>query len=151
MYTSPQNAIQYIASGSDFYFRFQTIDIVRNGNLVKKLTSENCEDSTTTFSKGGPMGGIITKLDFAEEGMEAIQNLGIFQGMDSGFDMYLLEPWRWISNSGPIKAIAYNVFAGGIEKFVIVAGEESKAISVQIYTSNGFIVQLGDPMVFYVN
>lgn len=140
-----------IANGSDFYFRFQTIDVIRNGQLVKKLTDDNCEDSTTTFKKGGPMGGIITTLDFAEEGMEGLQQLGIFRGMDSGFDLYLLEPWRWIANSGPIHAIAYNVNAGGIDKFVIVGGGDNEAVNVQIYTSNGFIVQLGDPMTFFVD
>ncbi len=151
MYTTPKEAIRMIANGSDFYFRFKTIDVIRNGQLLKKLTDSNSEDPNTTFRKGGPFGGIITKLDFSEEGMEAIQEMGAFRGMDSGFDMYLLEPWRWISNSGPIHAIAYNVNAGGIDKFVIVAGEDSDAINVQIYTLNGYIIQLGDPLTFTVD
>lgn len=131
MYCSPKDAIQMIANGSDYYFLFKTIDVIRNGQLIKKQTNDNCEDSTTTFRKGGSMGGIITKLDFAEEGMEDLQRLGFFRGLDSGFDLYLLEPWRWIASSEPIQAIAYNVRAGGIEKFVIVAGDDSKAINVK--------------------
>ena len=91
MKTAPKEAIRMIANGSDFYFRFKTIDVIRNGQLLKKLTDSNCEDSSTTFRKGGPFGGIITKLDFAEEGMEAIQEEGTFRGMDSGFDLYLLD------------------------------------------------------------
>ena len=151
MYCSPKDAIQMIANGSDYYFLFKTIDVIRNGQLIKKLINDNCEDSTTTFRKGGSMGGIITKLDFAEEGMEDLQRLGIFRGMDSGFDLYLFEPWRWIASLGPIQAITYNVRAGGIEKFVIVAGDDSKAINVQIWTSDGYTIQLGDPMTFHVN
>ena len=36
MYTSPKNAIQMIANGSDSYFIFKTIDVIRNGKLIKK-------------------------------------------------------------------------------------------------------------------
>lgn len=151
MITTPKETIRMIANGRDYYFRFKTIDVIRNGQLLKKLTDHNCKDSRTTFRKGGPYGGIITKLDFAEEGMEAIQDLGIFRGMDIGFDMYLLEPWRWLSNSGPIHAIAYNIKAGGLDKIVIVAGDDEEAINVQVWTSDGYIVQLGDPMTFCVN
>ncbi len=140
-----------IANGNDYYFRFKTIDVLRNGQLIKKLTDQNCDDSTTTFKKGGPMGGIITTLDFAEEGMEEMQKLGVFRGMEAGFDLYLLEPWRWLSAVGPIHAIAYNVYAGGIDKFIIVAGDDSEAINLQIWTSDGYTVQLGDVMVFTVS
>lgn len=150
MYTSPKNAIARIATGCDFYFRFNTIDVIRKGDLIVSLNDSNCEDSSSTFRKGGPMGGIVTKLDFDEEGMQAIQRAGAFRGMDSGFDLFLLEPWRWIANAGPIHAIAYDVKAGGIDKFVIVAGDEDDAITVQIFTSNGFIVQLGDVLTFTV-
>lgn len=31
MYCSPKEAIKMIANGSDFCFRFKTIDIIRNG------------------------------------------------------------------------------------------------------------------------
>lgn len=57
MYTTPKEAINKIANGSDFYFRFMTIDVIRNGELLKKLTDSNCEDSSTTFRKGGSFGG----------------------------------------------------------------------------------------------
>lgn len=97
------------------------------------------------------MGGILTKLDFAEEGMEDLQQLGIFRGMYSGFDLYFFESWRWISNSGPIHAIAYDVNADGIDKFIIVGGDDNMAVNVQVFTANRFIVQLGDPMFFYVD
>jgi hypothetical protein len=151
MITSPKNAIQAIATGSDYYFRFKTIDVIRNGSLLTKLTSANCEDSTSTFRKGGPGGGMIAQLDFDESGMSAIQRVGAFIGMDSGFDLYLIGPWRWIMKSGAIHAIAYDVNAGGIAKFVITAGDERDAINVQIFTSDGYIIQLGDPMTFSVD
>lgn len=150
MYTTPKNAIAQIANGSDFYFRFKTIDVIRNGNLLIKLTDDNCGDSSSTFRKGGEFGGIITKLDFDEDGMSAIQRAGAFRGMDSGFDLYLLGPWRWIAKTGPIHAIAYDVNAGGIDKFVITAGDDNDAVNVQIFTSDGFIIQLGDVLTFFL-
>ena len=40
-----------IANGSDYYFSFKTIDVIRNGQLIKKkLTDDNCEYSTSTNS-----------------------------------------------------------------------------------------------------
>ena len=34
-----------IANGSDYYFSFKTIDVIRNEQLIKKLTDDNCECS----------------------------------------------------------------------------------------------------------
>ena len=39
-----------IANGSDYYFSFKTIDVILNGQLIKKLTVDNCEYSTSTNS-----------------------------------------------------------------------------------------------------
>ena len=39
-----------IANGSDYYFSFKTIDVIRNGQLIKKLTVYNCEYSISTNS-----------------------------------------------------------------------------------------------------
>ena len=150
MSNSPKEAINLIANGRDFYFCFKTIDVIRNGQLVKKLSENNCVDSSTTFRKGGPTGGIVTSLDFSEEGMRDLQQLGVFRGMEPGFDLFLIQPWRWMVNAGPIQAIANDVNAGGIEKFVIVGGDDKEEIFVQIYTSDGYIVQLGDPMNYFI-
>lgn len=145
-----KDAIRRIANGSDFYFRFKAIDIIKNGCLIEKLTDENCDDSTSVFKKDRFSCGIFTKLDFAEDAMESLQELGIFEGMDSGFDLFLVEPWRWIANNGPIHAIAYDLHAGGLSKIVITAGDEQNAFVVQIYTEDGTIVQLADPMAAHV-
>ena len=149
MITNPKPTIQHIANGGDFYFRFREIDVLRNGTLIKKLTDDNCGDSSSTFRKGGSGGGIIATLDFDEEGMAAMQRLGVFRGMESGFDLYLLGPWRWIANNGPIWVIAYDVNAGGIDKFIIAGGDSREAINVQIHTSDGFIVQLGNVLNYH--
>ena len=39
-----------IANGNDYYFSFKTIDVIRNEQLIKKLTDDNCEYSTSTNS-----------------------------------------------------------------------------------------------------
>lgn len=140
-----------IANGSDFYFRFSTIEVIKNNNLIKKLSKDNCEDSSSTFRKGGPLGGIISKLDFEEEGFEDIQNLGAFLGMYSGFDLYILEPWKWIEKTGETHSIAYYLMGGGIDVLVLKAGDTQNDIHLQIITSDGFTIQLSDPLTFSVD
>lgn len=141
-----KTVIEHVARGGDYYFRFKTIDIIKNGQLVIKLNESNCDDSTSTFRKGGLGGGIVTTLDFYDDGMEKLQAYGIFRGMESGFDFYLLDGWRWIANAGPVHAIAYDIKASGIDKLVLVATDEAPVL--QIFTTNGYIVQLADPMIF---
>ena len=55
MYTSPKNAIQMIANGSDYYFIFKTIDVIRNGQLIKKPTDDNCEYSRLKLDFSTPV------------------------------------------------------------------------------------------------
>ncbi len=92
-----------IMSGSDFYFRFTRINLYRNSSMILQLTSDNCDYSYTTFRKGGLLGGMVTKLDFEDDAMSRLQRNGIFQGLDSGFDLWLdRNGWCQNSNEGDI-------------------------------------------------
>lgn len=44
-----------IANGSDYYFSFKTIDVIRNGQLIKKLTDNNCEYSRLKLDFSTPV------------------------------------------------------------------------------------------------
>ena len=44
-----------IANGSDYYFSCKTIDVIRNGQLIKKLTDDNCECSRLKLDFSTPV------------------------------------------------------------------------------------------------
>ena len=148
MRMNPKDIIAYVSEGSDFYFRFKEIDIIKDGNLIAKLTNDNCGDAYSTFRKGGGAGGIVTRLDFSEEGMCAIQKAGAFRGMEPGFDFFLLGRWRWVANNRYIDVIAYDINSSGIDKICIVGSED--AIIVQIFTDDGYTVQLCNPLDYFI-
>lgn len=150
MSNTPKDAIKMIANGNDFYFRFTTIEVKKNDKLLIRLTKDNCEDSTSTFRKGGPFGDIVTKLDFEEEGLEAIQNLGAFMGMDYGFDLHIFGSWNWCERKGPVHSIAYYLMGGAIDALILEAGDLPNDIALQVVTSDGFTIILGNPMTFSV-
>ena len=148
MRTNPKDTITYISEGSDFYFRFREIDVIRNEKLVINLTNDNCGDAYSTFRKGGSMGGIVTHLDFSEEGMRAIQKAGAFRGMESGFDFFLLGKWRWVASNRYMDIIAYDIKSSGIDKICIVGGGDT--VVVQIFTDDGYTIQLGNPLDYFI-
>ena len=148
MRMNPKDIIAYVSEGSDFYFRFKEIDIIKDGNLIAKLTNDNCGDAYSTFRKGGETGGIVTHLDFSEEGMCAIQKAGAFRSMEAGFDFFLLGRWRWVANNRYIDVIAYDINSSGIDKICIVGSED--AIIVQIFTDDGYTVQLCNPLDYFI-
>lgn len=140
----PKDLIAMIAHGSDFYLRFGAIDVTRDGVLVKTLNDSNCYDASSVFRKGGDVCQLVSKLDFAPQGLTALRDCGVFCDEDCGFDMYLLDPWKWVSDSGSVHAISYDVYGGGIDKIVVMAGDSKEDISVHIHTSDGLVVQLGN-------
>ena len=151
MTLTPKEAINLIANGSDYYFRFSTIEVIKNDKILKKITKDNCEDPTSTFRKGGSFSGIVTKLDFEEEGLEEIQSLGALIGMDYGFDLYITEPWTWIEKNEKVHSIAYYLMGGTIDVIIFEARDIPNAIQLQILTSDGFIIRLSDPIIFSVS
>lgn len=148
MVFTPKEAIKLIANGSDFNFRFSAIEVIKNDKTLKKITKDNCEDPTSTFRKGGIYSGIATKLDFEDEALEAIQNLGALIGMDYGFDLYITEPWTWIEKNEKVYSIAYYLMGGAIDVLIFEAQDTPNDIRLQVITSDGFTIQLSDPITF---
>ena len=114
--------------------------------MILQLTKDNCDFSYTTFRKGGLMGGMVTKLDFEDDAMSRLQRNGVFQGLDSGFNLWLdRNGWYENSNVGNQYSIIYPIGGGGIDALVLVA--EGDAVRLQIVTGN-YIVLLCDPLTF---
>ena len=127
-------------NGEGYYFHFLVIDVIKNGKLVRKIDSSNCENPEAIMRQGGLYGGIVTQLDFSEETMSMIQSLGAFVGMESGFDLYLFDSRNWrVVTTFPFKSIGYTINAGGIKSVIIVGLEED--VIVQINTTDGYVIQ----------
>lgn len=147
---SPREILKIIASGRGFYFHFTTIDVYKNDVLLKHISPNNCEDSSSVFSKGGPFGGMVAKLDFEEEGFEEVQTTGAFRGLYSGFDLFLSNAWQTVDNTDSKYSIAYYLMGGGIDMLMLEAGIGPNDVSMHILTEDGFMVKLSKPISFSV-
>lgn len=137
-----KDKLQEIMNGDDFYFQFTRVGIYKNGKLILTLTNDNCEDATTIFRRSA----VFSQLDFGDT-MEYIQRCGVFIGMYSGFDLLLSsEGWFLNTNEPNQYSICYNVFAGGIDKLVLVVEEDKVRLQI---TSNSYIIILADAINFH--
>lgn len=146
METAKETLLTILRGCYNFYFRFTRISLFHGNSLIIQLTKDNCDDSYTTFKKGGIMGGVTTSLDFDESAMTQIQRAGLFRGMDSGFDFYLSNNgWHENSNTGNLYSIIYPIGGGGIDALVLVAEEDK--IRLQIVCGS-YTLLLCDPLTY---
>lgn len=133
--------IDKISKGDNFCIDFYEIDIIRDG-IIRKSMCQKGNNRLATFQRGDRKGHLVTSLDFSTEAITILDDFGATAGMDTGFDMYLLDPWKIESDKDEKYVISYNIFDNGIDRFVVEGVKDVSGISLLIFMTNGNIIRL---------
>lgn len=132
--------IKIIITGGGFGIDFHKMQTIR-GDIIQEIISKS-RFPLAAFRRGGSNNNLVTYLDLSDETKSLLEDSGALTGMDGGFDMYLLSPWKPITSNEDMHIFEYNIYDNGIDRFRLELSAQSGEIKLLIFMSNGYLIRL---------